>query len=403
MKKQNLTLFLLSLLILLASCTGGLKTSSPEKAGLSGDTLDMAALKIKEYVESGRLAGMSLMVLKDGKIVQRKNFGFADIDNQVPIEDNTIFRIYSMTKPITAVALMTLYDEGKFQLDDKVSEYIPEFEYMMVYNKEASHYLEPQVEEMTIRNLLTHTSGIPYGWSANSFVDSCYRANNIMSWDSTIAYKVKQISELPLKFQPGSRYDYGLSIDVAGYLVELLSGQPLDQFFQTRIFDPLKMDDTGFFCPEEDLDRLSILFTHNSEGKLTEGGRAGWDPFRQPVTAFLGGAGLVSTVDDYARFCQMLLNGGELDGKRILTEETVKMIMSDQLPAGVVYRSEDYGYGLAGEVNLVTGEYRWAGAASTSFWIDPANNMIVLAFAQLMPSNYTYAGEYREMVGRARY
>lgn len=401
MKNRALISLLSTLLILLVSCSQGKRTYPPESVGMSSDTLEMAAQKMQGYIESGKLAGMSLMLIKDAKLVQRENYGFADIENQVPIKDNTIFRIFSMTKPVTAVALMTLFDEGKFELDDKVSKYIPEFEYMMVYNPDASHYLDFQNKEMTIRNLLTHTSGIPYGWSPNSFVDSLYTVNNIMNWDSTIAYKVKQISELPLKFQPGTRWDYGLSIDVAGYLVEVLSGQPLDVYFKTKIFDPLKMDDSGFFCPEEKLNRLSEVYGPNREGTLEKDPNPAWDPFRKPVTAFLGGAGLVSTMDDYAKFCLMLLNGGELDGVRILKEETAKMIMSDQLPEGVIYGGDDYGYGLAGQVNLNTGEYSWSGAATTSFWIDPSTNMIVLMFAQLMPSNYGPAGEYRDLVGRA--
>jgi CubicO group peptidase (beta-lactamase class C family) len=392
---------LVLILLIAGSCKQSSKVVTPEKVGMSSDSLSLAAEKISGYIDSGNLAGISVMVLKDGKIVQRENFGYADIKNKVPVDDNTIFRIYSMTKPVTAVALMTLYDQGKFKLDDKVSQYIPEFEYMMVYNSEASHYLDFQEDEMTIRNLLTHTSGIPYGWSPNSFVDSCYRANNIMNWDSTIAYKVKQISELPLKYQPGTVWDYGLSIDVCGYLVEVLSGMPLDEFFKKNIFDPLDMDDTGFYCPEEKHSRLSEVYSHNREGELVQISDSESDVFRRPVTAFLGGAGLVSTLDDYSRFCEMLLNGGELDGVRILEEETAGLIMSDQLPEGVAYGDDDMGYGLAGQVNITSGEYSWSGAATTSFWVDPSNNLIVLSFAQLMPSNYAPAGEYRDLVARS--
>lgn len=398
--KYMLSLSRLIIIVLLAaSCNQPSRIVSPESLGLLSDTLDMAAQKVKGYIDNGNLAGMSLMVIKDGKVVQRENFGYADIENEVPMEDNTIFRIYSMTKPVTAVALMTLFDEGKFELDDKVSKFIPEFEFLMIYNKEASHYLEFQEEEMTIRNLLTHTSGIPYGWT-NRFVDSLYRVNRIMNFDSTIAYKVKQISELPLLFQPGTRWEYGLSIDVAGHLVEVISGQPLDIYFETKIFDPLKMEDSGFYCPESKHNRLSAVFYKNREGELQQANPES-DTFRKPVSAFMGGAGMVSTMDDYARFCQMLLNGGALDGVRILEEATTGLIMSDQLPQNVTYSGDDYGYGLGGQVNLETGEYNWSGAATTSFWIDPSTNMIVLAFAQLMPSDYTAAGEFRKIVGRA--
>ena len=208
------------LIVLAISCNQTNRIVSPEKVGLSGDTLQLASMKMKEYVDEGKIAGISTLIMKNGELVQRENYGFADIENKVPIRDNTIFRIYSMTKPVTAVALMTLYDEGKFQLDDKLSMYIPEFEYVMVYAPDsAAHYLEFQNNPLTIRNLLTHTSGIPYGWDPNSFVDSLYRVNGVGSWDATIGEKVKLLTEMPLKSQPGTKWEYGLSIDVAGYLV----------------------------------------------------------------------------------------------------------------------------------------------------------------------------------------
>ncbi len=302
-----------------------------------------------------------------------------------------------MTKPITAVALMTLYDEGKFQLDDKVSEYIPEFEGAQVYNAETKS-LEPQTEELTIRHLLTHTSGIPYGWDPKAYVDSLYRVRSAGTWDGTIGEKVKILAKIPLKSQPGTTYEYGLGIDVAGYLVEVLSGIPLDEYMKTKIFDPLNMDDTGFYVPEEKHNRLALVYS-NMNDSLTAPQNMN-EVFKKPVTLFSGGGGLVSTVDDYLTFCKMLLNGGELNGTRILKEETVQMIMSDQLPQGAKY-ADNKGYGLAGEVNYETGEYGWAGAASTKFWIDPKNDMIVITAAQLMPGNYSYAGEFKEIVDRA--
>jgi len=401
MKMRSFILPLSLAVIIMASCNQGNRTVDPAKVGLSGDTLKAATQKMQEYIENGKLAGISVMVIKEGSVVQRENFGFADIENSLPIKDNTIFRIFSMTKPVTAVALMTLYDEGKFDLDDRVSEYIPEFENVMVYSPgEASHYLAFQDNEMTIRNLLTHTSGIPYGWDPNAFVDSLYRVNGVSSWDGILDEKIKLLAEMPLKSQPGTKWEYGLSIDVAGYLVEAISGQPLDVFMKTRIFDPLKMDDTGFSVPEEKYERLSEVYRLNREASLEKIVNPNGDNFKKPATLFSGGGGLVSTMDDYSRFCLMLLNGGELDGVRILQESTAGMIMSDQLPEGVSYVN-GFGYGLAGAVNLKTGEYGWGGAASTNFWIDPANKMIILAFTQFMPSDHTYAEEYKEFVARS--
>jgi CubicO group peptidase (beta-lactamase class C family) len=388
------------MLVMVTSCNQGVRVADPAKYGMSPDTLARASDLMQGYVDEGKIAGASLLVYKDGAVVQREYIGYSDIENQVPFEDNTIFRIYSMTKPVTAAALMTLYDDGKFKLDDKVSDYIPEFEFMMVYSPQSSlHYLEFPAEQVTIRHLLTHTSGIPYGWDPDSFVDSLYRVNRVSGWDGTIGEKVKMITEMPLKNAPGTKWEYGLSIDVAGYLIEVLSGLPLDEFFRTRIFEPLGMDDTGFFVPEEKHARLSSLYYRSRDG-LTKAEYPDGDSFKAPATLFSGGGGLVSTVPDYLKFCEMLLNGGILNGKRILEESTVKMIMSDQLPEGVTY-GDGMGFGLAGAVDPETGEYSWMGAATTNFWINPTDNMITMVFIQMMPSDHRYANEYKKIVDRA--
>lgn len=395
--QKNVILLLLLSFFFLNSCIENSKTVTPESVGLSSDSLKLAETKMQEYIDLEKLPGISTMVIKEGKMVERANFGFADIGNNKPVEDKTISRIFSMTKPITAVALMTLYDEGKFKLDDKISKYIPEFEDTKVYVKtEDGFSLEPQENEITIRHLLTHTSGISYGWDQNSYVDSLYRVNNVGGWDASIGEKVKLLAQMPLNFQPGTQWKYGLSIDVAGYLCEVLSGQPLDEFFKTRVFDPLKMDDTGFYVPEEKHDRLAQLYRMNEEGKLTANSNFG-DVFKQPVIMFSGGGGLVSTMDDYAAFCQMLLNGGELNGTRIIAEETARLIITDQLPKTAKY-TDDSGYGLSGAVKYSNGEYSWSGAASTSFAINPETKLIWITYTQLMPSNYEYAGKFKNLV-----
>lgn len=397
MKRFYPVLFLLvSVILIQFSCSQPKKNN--ELSGLSADTLQLAKAKLQEYIDQGKMAGISALIYKDGKTVYRENFGYADLDAQKPMEDNTIFRIFSMTKPITAVALMTLYDEGKFELDDKVADYIPEFAETQVYNPETKS-LEPQQNELTIRHLLTHTSGIPYGWDQNAYVDSLYRTSGAGGWDGTIGEKVKIMASLPLKFQPGTKWEYGLSIDVAGYLVEVLSGKPLDEYMKTVIFDPLGMEDTGFFAPEEKHSRLSGLHSLQSGNLQTMQGGMGL-AFKNPVTLFAGGAGLVSTMDDYLDFCKMLLNGGELNGTRVLSEEAVELILTDQLPEGTTYE-ENMGYGLAGGVNLTNGEYGWAGAASTKFWLNPKENMIVITMAQLMPADYSYADAFKKIVDRA--
>lgn len=375
----------------LLSCNSGNKSSKTDEIGISKDSIELAYNKLQKYIDDGKLAGISVMVVKNNETVLRKEFGYADIKNQKPVEDNTIFRIFSMTKPITAAALMTLYDEGKFQLDDKVSKYIPEFENTPVYNPETKE-LEPQENKMTIRHLLTHTSGLTYGWDQNAYVDSLYRVTGAADWDVPLGDQIKILAEIPLKHQPGTTWEYGVSIDVAGYICEVISGMPLDEFFKTRILDPLKMEDSGFYVPESKHSRFAVLYNSGEKGEL-KGEDNPEDNFKSKPALFSGGGGMVSTVEDYSRFGRMLINGGELEGVRILQESTVEMIMSNQLPEGVVYENGGY-YGLGGSVDSETGRYGWSGAASTHFVADPENDMVILALTQLMPFNISYAIQF---------
>jgi len=387
--------YLAGIIIFLAACTSN-KPATENVAGLSGDSLAVATSLMQQYVDSGKLAGISVMVIRNNETALRKNFGFADIQNQKPVEDKTIFRIFSMTKPITAVALMTLYDEGKFKLDDKVADFIPAFAETKVYNAETKT-LEPQATPMTIRHLLTHTSGLTYGWDQKSYVDSLYRVTGASGWDAPLAEKIKILAGIPLKHQPGTKYEYSVSIDVAGYLVEVISGKPLDVYMKEKIFDPLKMEDTGFFVPEDKHNRFAVLYNRGENGALKGPDDPANDNFKKPVVLFSGGGGLVSTLDDYSRFAQMLLNGGELEGARILKDSTVEMIMTNQLPAGVDYENGG-SYGLGGSVNPEKGHYGWSGAASTHFVVDKKNNMVIIALTQLMPFNIEYALKFVEKV-----
>lgn len=396
MKKLFLFITLFTAVILFQnSCTNSGKQSTGDIAGISGDSVEAALTLMQQYIEGGKQAGISVMVIRNNETVVRKNFGYADIPNSKPIEDNTIFRVFSMTKPITAVALMTLYDEGKFKLDDKVSDFIPEFAETKVYNAETKT-LEPQATPMTIRHLLTHTSGLTYGWDQKSYVDSLYRVTSASAWDGVLADKMKILAGIPLKHQPGTTYEYSVSIDVAGYLVEVLSGMPLDKYMKTKIFDPLKMEDTGFYVPEEKHSRLANVYTLVNDSLKEQPSMNGMS-FKEPVTLFSGGGGLVSTMNDYSRFACMLVNGGELDGVRILTQPTVDLMMSNQLPAGVNYENGG-SYGLGGSVNPEKGHYGWSGAASTHFVADRKNNMVVITMTQFMPFNIEYALKFVDKI-----
>lgn len=365
----------------------------------SKDPFKKAEQQMKAYVDDGKLSGISVLTLKDGRILHQECFGLANIDEERALEKNSIFRIYSMSKPITAVALMMLYDEGKFQLDDPVDKYISGFKDTKVW---VAGKAVDQQTPFTIRHLLTHTAGFTYGWGS-SHVDSLYNtAYQGGIWATrNLENFITVIAGIPLKYQPGLKWEYSVSIDVAGYLVEVLSGMSFDAFLKTRLFDPLKMVDTGFDVPEKDFDRLAMIYKQeNDRGKLTAVEGLTRDVMKK-ASIMSGGGGLVSTIGDYGRFGQMLLNGGELDGVRVLKETTVKMIMSDQMPSTCSF-GKGMGYGLGGQVNLSTGVYSWSGMASTDFVADPKNNMVFLAFTQYVPNQkYKFAREYREEMRKA--
>ena len=301
--------FLLGILFLNGSCQSN--SATPQSVGISEDSLNIATQRLHKYVDDGKLPGTYVKIIKDGKVVYDDKYGFIDIDEKKPIEENSLYRIFSMTKPITAVAIMSLYDQGKLDLDDEVSLYIPEFSDTPVYKEvEGVHSFEPQKNPLTIRHLLTHTSGIPYGWET-SYTDSIYNARQHMRRDWSIEEMTKDIATIPLKFQPGTKYNYGLGIDVAGYIVELVSGKKLNDYFKTVIFDPLKMNDTRFYVPKEKREQLSELYTMDENGELIVVS----DPNIEknfaapaPPKLLLGGAGLISTLNDYETFCRMLLN-----------------------------------------------------------------------------------------------
>ena len=398
--KLRQTFFVL-LIILVCSCQNDI--SKLQSVGISADSLNVATKRLHKYVDEGKLPGTYVKIIKDGKVVYDDKYGFIDIDKKKPIEENSLYRIFSMTKPITAVAIMSLYDQGKLNLDDKVSKYIPEFLDTQVYKElDGKHSFEPQKTPLTIRHLLTHTSGIPYGWES-SYTDSIYNARQHMRQDWTLEEMTKDIATIPLKFQPGTNYNYGLGIDIAGYIVEVVSGEKLNNYFKTVIFDPLKMNDTRFYIPEEKREQLSELYTMDENGKLIIVSDPNMEKnfgSAKPPKLLLGGAGLISTLNDYETFCRMLLNKGELNGKRILSEKAAEMIMTNQYPKEMKTNSQ-MGHGLSGMVNLDTGEYNWGGAAATSFWINPTDNLILICYTQLFGSPTSYATEFKATLDQA--
>ena len=384
-------------------------SAAPEEVGFSSERLQRVNAWMEGYIGGGKLAGAITMLSRGGETFHFQPYGVLNIDDGAPIQHDTIFRIYSMTKPITSVATMMLYEEGHFSLDDPVGKFMPALARMKVYDGlgENGMRLVEQERPITIRHLLTHTAGLSYGFHQDSPVEDMYRAADITDPDSDLAEMADKLGKLPLISQPGAKWRYSNATDVLGYLVEVVSGMPFDEFLRDRIIAPLGMKDTSFYLTEDKLDRLASVYAPAQNG----GGIALLDNslinrVQRPHTLFSGGGGLVSTAADYMRFCRMLLNGGALDGARLLAPKTVEMMRSDHLAADLkpfaVRKStsgdtKGCGFGLGFRVitdiaqhGIIgsNGIYSWGGAASTVFWIDPAEDLIAILLTQFMPSSY---------------
>jgi CubicO group peptidase (beta-lactamase class C family) len=377
--------------------------------GFDRDRLGRLDAVLHRYVDDGKLPGVQTLISRRGELVHRDVYGVTDVETGAPVAEDTIYRIYSMTKPITSVALMMLFEEGAFLLENAVTRWLPELADLRVWVGGTADAPEtrPVETELTVHHVLTHTSGFTYGFQWAHPVDELYRRHDL--GDFTVpTYDldgfVALLGQQPLLFEPGERWNYSVSTDVCGALVERISGQPLDVFLRERIFEPLGMTDTGFSAPETDLDRCSPLYACTPTTKML--------PLAPPVSmtrppAFLsGGGGLVSTADDYLRFCHMLVGGGALDGVRLLSPRTLRLMTSNHLPGGrtlnemgqttfseVAMEGTGFGLGFSVLVDAAAnqalgspGLYAWGGAASTAFWIDPAEELAVVFMTQLLPS-----------------
>lgn len=379
-----------------------LSYSSPESVGMSSEALERIAPLLQQYVDSGELVGVVSMVARHGEIVHFENYGTLDMDTGAPIEKDSLFRIYSMSKPITTVAAMMLYEEGKFQLSDPVSKFLPEFANLKVMG-EGGSMVAPD-RPMTMQMLMSHTAGLSYGVFGDTVVDRQYRDADILS-NTDLAEMTSRLGEIPLQYQPGTRFHYSVSVDVLGRVVEVLSGQSLDAFFEQRIFTPLEMTDTFFEVPADKKPRFGTNHSFDPRTKtLAVSDRPETSAFANEVTFFSGGGGLVSSTEDYMRFSQMLLNGGELDGARILGRKTIEFMTQNHLPgifggpslntdADLYGMSRGTGFGLgfavvedpAGAGGITSpGEFYWGGAAGTIFWIDPVEDLIGIVMVQHM-------------------
>jgi CubicO group peptidase (beta-lactamase class C family) len=383
-----------------------LPTGAPEQAGFSKDRLNRINIVMQEHMSTGRLAGASGLLARNGKVVFHETWG--------EMKPDSIVRMFSMTKAVTGVAAMMLYEEGKFSLTDPVSKYLPEFAKMTVAHEgidaagKRVYYAVPADRQITVRDLFRHTSGLDYAGPKDENGDPAYKKIEMMGFAPLVPFDLaegmRRLASVPLNDQPGTTYRYGYSIDVLGRLIEVLSGKPLDQFFEERIFRPLGMKDTAFYVPEDKWSRLATLYAPKQGGGIERSSSPFQESFKKKPALLLGGAGMVGTLDDYARFVTMLLNDGQLDGVRLLGRKTVELMRSDHLGnlarAGAL--NEGYGFGLTFAVNLgpgksptvgSAGEYYWGGAAGTGFWIDPKEHMVGVFLIQVLPPTSAPAGD----------
>ena len=333
---------------------GVLPSGSPEKAGFSRGRFERIVPVMQRYVDEGKVAGMITMVARRGTLVHLETYGVTDIETKRPMKRDTVFRIYSMTKPVTSVAILMLYEKGRFGLRDPVGKFIPELANLKVYagGTKESPQLVDQARPITILDLLTHTAGLTYGGFSNTPVDELYKEVDPISSGGTLEEMIGKLSGLPLLHQPGSQWHYSVATDLLGRLVEVISGQRFDRFLKERLFDPLEMKDTGFHVTDGQRRRFASMHLVTDNGELVRDDTAWTKEFDAPPSFLSGGGGLVSTASDYLRFASMLLNGGEFDGVRILGRKTVELMTSNNLPEALVpirfetWRMEGYGFGL---------------------------------------------------------
>ncbi|MFT5092109.1 MAG: CubicO group peptidase (beta-lactamase class C family) [Porticoccaceae bacterium] len=379
-------------------------TAAPEDVGMSSTKLAKVDDVLDRLVEQKRLAGGTVVIARRGKIVHFKSYGMADIESKRPMKNDAIMRFYSMSKAITSAAVMILADEGKLDVNDAVSKHIPELQDVKVATSDG---LVAPKREVTIADLLRHTAGYTYGGSSQPAADAAFKKVDPLDHERTLKQMGERLADVPLAFQPGEDWIYGISIDVLGRVIEVASGQPLDKFLKKRIFKPLGMRDTGFFVPKKKHDRFAPVYNSDEQGKLTVGDNEAHRDFSKPRAFLSGGGGLVSTARDYLRFLMMIQQGGTLDGKRIVSEKSVQLMTTSQLPKEVphIYFGDQqrvgvgFGFGFSVREKMSdwdptgrVGEYGWGGMASTHYWVSPKDELIVITLEQTLP--YSFMTEF---------
>jgi CubicO group peptidase (beta-lactamase class C family) len=376
-----------------------LPTTSPKAAGFDPTRLEVLHATTKRFVEEGKHAGIITLIARDGKIADFQTYGYRDIEKQLPMERDTICRVYSMSKIITCAATLILFEEGKFNLDDPVTKFLPELKGMKVWGggTQEDPKLEPLKRPITVKHLLTHTSGLIYDFSGEDELTKLWRSADLWSGPGLTNF-ISKLGKLPLKHQPGDAYTYGVNMDVLGALIERVSRRTFGAFLEVRMFSPLGMKDTGFDVPVARMNRLAKTYKNEPDGKLVEE-KPLIDTWPEPGRGIeAGGAGIFSTAGDFARFAQMLLNGGTLDGKRILGRKTIELMTANHmvtLPSNqAATRQKGFGLGVEvttdlGQLSVPSsvGQFGWYGAATTYCQIDPKERIVAIALAQHFPFN----------------
>ena len=377
-----------------------LPVAKPEEVGMSSAKLAKVDEILKGFIAEKKLAGCIVAIARKGKVVHFGTYGKMDVERDKPMKPGSIFRIYSMSKAITTSAALILFDEGKYELDDPVSKYIPEFEELSVWREGQT---EPAKRQMTVRDLMRHTSGLSYGFVGNSAVEKRYKKDKPIDRAGDLPTMITKLSGIPLAFEPGTKWQYSVSIDVLGRLVEIWSGNKFENFLAERICKPLDMKDTAFDVPKGKVDRFTANYAPNGSGELRLIDDPAKSRYLTPAGLASGGGGLVSTARDYLRFLQMVLNGGELHGTRILKKKTVRLMTQNQLPKkimpiriGPIPRvGVGFGLGFSTRVSMGpwdpggrVGEFGWGGAASTHYWVSPKDELVVVTMEQIMPYSF---------------
>ena len=389
----------------------------PESVGFSSERLERLHTMLQEEVDQKHLAGVVTILARHGKVIDYRTYGYRDLAGSAPMTKDVIFRDFSMTKPITGVAMMILYEQGKWLPSDPIAKFIPEFAHLKVYkgmDPSGNMILTDPDHPPTMRELMTHTAGFTYGFFGDTPVDKMYRDANLLA-SANLQEFIDKLAKIPLLYQPGQGWTYSMSMDVQGYIVEKLSGKSLPDFVRDNIYTPLGMRDAGFYVPEDKRNRFSVLYRASPNGELvadpSASRRSGDYDVQPPMPS--GGGGMVSTAEDYYRFATMLLNSGELDGKRILAPSTLKLMTSNHVPSElltgkfgigsqIMRPGFGYGYDLAvvfdpPEANLSDGKgtFFWDGAAGTWFWVDPTNDIVFVGMIQRMMSPDNGRLQYR--------